>query len=616
VLDARKPKLTFVLLGVAMFMAALSEPMRAATPPLAFKERPVASGLSAPTAMEFAPDGRLFVLLQAGTVRIIQNDVLLPTPFMSISVNASGERGLLGIAFDPNFASNQYFYLYYTTTADPYRNRVSRFTANGNAVLAGSEVTVIDLDPHAATNHNGGAIHFGADGKLYIATGDNAVSSNSQSLSNLHGKILRVNPDPSNLIPTDNPFYNDGGVVGLNKAIWAYGLRNPFTFAVQPGTGKLFINDVGQGDHEEVNEGVAGANYGWPICDGPNCSSSVPNHHPPVYAYLGYGAPCAIVGGAFYNPSAVQFPDLFVGKYFFTDFCGGWIDRIQPGAGPAVPSVSFVTGLASAVDVKVSANGALYALSRGGGGTVVKYVYPSNSEKTVDFTKDTRADISVWRPGTGVWHVLDSTSGASVGTAWGLPTDKPVPGDYDGDDRTDVAVWRPSTGIWYISRSSDGGSAAWLWGDGADVPMPGDYDGDGRTDPAVFRPSNSTWYILNSGGGTTTRQWGLSGDVPVQGDYDGDGKTDVAVWRPSTGTWFVLRSEDLSFFAVAFGVSTDVPIPGDYDGDGRIDVAVFRPAGATWFIQRSTGGTEIQSFGLGTDQPVPSAFVRVYLKQG
>ena len=605
---ARKSSFTYTLLVMAMLFAAISEPMRAATPPVGFIERPVAGGLSAPTAMEFAPDGRLFVLLQAGTVRIIQDDVLQTTPFMSITVNSLGERGLLGIAFDPNFASNQYFYLYYTTTADPYRNRVSRFTANGNSVLPGSEVVIIDLDPHSATNHNGGAIHFGADGRLYIATGDNANSSNSQSLWNLHGKILRVNPDPNNLIPEDNPFYYNSDVVGLNKTIWAYGLRNPFTFAVQPGTGRLFINDVGQGDHEEVNEGVAGANYGWPICDGPFCGSPLPNHRAPVYAYTTYDSTCAIVGGAFYNPVAVQFPMTYVGQYFLLDFCGNWIRRIN-SAGGSGTATTFVTGLSLPVDLKVSANGALYALSRGGGGTVVKYVYPSNPEKTVDFTKDSRADISVWRPSTGVWHVLDSTSGASLGTAWGLANDMPVPGDYDGDDRTDVAVWRPSTGIWYVSRSVDGGSAAWLWGGGADQPMPGDYDGDGRTDPAVYRPGNSTWYILNSGGGTTTVQWGLSGDIPVQGDYDGDGRTDIAVWRPSTGTYWVLRSSNGGLLAQNWGLPGDSPVPGDYDNDGLIDFAVYRPSSGIWYIRpSSTGAFTAFAFGLSSDRLVPADY--------
>lgn len=127
-------------------------------------------------------------------------------------------------------------YVYYTATAPNIHNRVSRFTADGDVAMPGSEVAVLDLEPLSiATNHNGGAIHFGPDGKLYVAVGENANGSNSQSLGNRLGKILRINPDGS--IPADNPFYTTS--VGVNRAIWALGLRNPFTFAIQPSSGEM-----------------------------------------------------------------------------------------------------------------------------------------------------------------------------------------------------------------------------------------------------------------------------------------------------------------------------------------------------------------------------------------
>ncbi|MGZ8848632.1 MAG: PQQ-dependent sugar dehydrogenase, partial [Pyrinomonadaceae bacterium] len=186
--------------------------------------------------MEVAPDGRLFVCLQGGSLRVIKNGALLPTPFLSLTVNSSGERGLLGIAFDPSFATNNYLYLYYTVASAPIHNRVSRFTADGDVVVAGSEVPILDLETLSASNHNGGAIHFGPDGKLYVAVGENAVPSNAQTLNNRLGKMLRINPDGS--IPSDNPFFNTAP--GDNRSIWALGLRNPFTFAFQPGTGRVF----------------------------------------------------------------------------------------------------------------------------------------------------------------------------------------------------------------------------------------------------------------------------------------------------------------------------------------------------------------------------------------
>ena len=339
-------------------LAGLTAPgIPAATLLTGFTESLVANGLSSATAMEFAPDGRLFVCLQGGQLRVIKNGTLLATPFLTLTVDPNGERGLLGIAFDPNFAANQCIYLYYTVPGSPAHNRVSRFTASGDVVLPGSEVVILELNNlSTASNHNGGGIHFGADGKLYIAVGENANSANSQTLANLLGKMLRLNSDGS--APTNNPFYNSAS--GVNRTIWALGLRNPFTFAVQPGSGRIFINDVGQDSIEEVNDGVAGANYGWPNCEGA-CSPSNPSFHDPIYQYS-HSEGCAITGGTFYNPTVSQFPSDYVGDYFFADYCGGWIRKLDPANGNSV--TNFATGLSSPVDLKVSADGLLYYLQR------------------------------------------------------------------------------------------------------------------------------------------------------------------------------------------------------------------------------------------------------------
>ena len=141
------------------------------------------TGLSPATAFAQAPDGRLFVAEQAGAMRVVKNGVLLPTPFLTLTVDSTGERGVLGVAFHPDFASNNFVYVYYTATTPNTHNRISRFTANGDVVVPGSELPIADLPVLGATNHNGGAIHFGADGKLYVAVGDNAVRANSQDLS-------------------------------------------------------------------------------------------------------------------------------------------------------------------------------------------------------------------------------------------------------------------------------------------------------------------------------------------------------------------------------------------------------------------------------------------------
>jgi glucose/arabinose dehydrogenase len=329
-----------------------------ATLPAGFTETSV-SGLSNPTAMEIAPDGRIFVCQQGGSLRVIKDGALLSTPFLTVSVDSSGERGMLGIAFDPNFATNNFIYLYYTVSTSPRHNRVSRFTANGDVAVPGSETVLLELNNlTSATNHNGGAIHFGPDGKLYIAVGENATASNSQTLSNMLGKILRINSNGT--IPNDNPFFNQA--TGNNRSIWALGLRNPFTFAFQPGTGRIFINDVGENTWEEINDGIAGSNYGWPNEEGPGGN---PIFRSPLFAYqhgLGPTTGCAIAGGAFYNPPTVQFPQSFVGKYFFGDLCSGWIRVFDPATATAG---SFASGISTPVDMKVGADGSLYYLARG-----------------------------------------------------------------------------------------------------------------------------------------------------------------------------------------------------------------------------------------------------------
>src|SRR6185436_19817850 len=177
-----------VFAALILSFLAWAPAARAATLPSGFTETRVTGGLADPTAMAFAPDGRLFVAQQGGQLRVIKNGALLATPFLTVTVSSSGERGLLGVAFDPDFASNGFVYVYYTATTPAIHNRVSRFTASGDVAAPGSEVVILDLNNlSGATNHNGGALHFGPDGKLYVAVGENADGSNSQTLGNLLG---------------------------------------------------------------------------------------------------------------------------------------------------------------------------------------------------------------------------------------------------------------------------------------------------------------------------------------------------------------------------------------------------------------------------------------------
>ncbi|MGH9334615.1 MAG: PQQ-dependent sugar dehydrogenase, partial [Vicinamibacteria bacterium] len=369
---------------------ATSKSAQAATLPPGFAETQVVSGLTGPTAMAFAPDGRLFVCEQSGRLRVVKNGALLATPFLTVPVSSVGERGLLGVAFDPGFASNRFVYIYYTAKTPTIHNRVSRFTASGDVAVAGSEKILLELNPlSSATNHNGGALHFGRDGKLYVAVGDNANGANSQKLGNLLGKILRINKDGS--IPIDNPFYDTAA--GVNRAIWALGLRNPFTFAFQPGTGRMHINDVGQQAWEEINHGIAGSNYGWPETEGPTTD---PRFRAPIHAYRhGGGATtgCAITGGAFYNPPTGQFPPGYTGTYFFADFCTGWIRRFNISTRAVT---GFASGIGAPVDLRVSRDGSLFYLSRHDG-AVYRIRFTGSQAPTIT-THPSNLTVSVGEP--------------------------------------------------------------------------------------------------------------------------------------------------------------------------------------------------------------------------
>jgi glucose/arabinose dehydrogenase len=348
----------------------------AATLPSGFQEALVASGLANPTAMQFSPDGRLFVCQQGGQLRVIRDGALLPTPFLTVPVSSAGERGLLGVAFDPAFASNQYVYIYYTASSPAPHNRISRFTASGDVAVAGSEVILFELDNlSSATNHNGGALAFGPDGKLYAAVGENANGAHAQSFANVLGKMLRINADGS--IPADNPFY--ASTTGRNRAIWALGLRNPFTFAFNPAGTEMFINDVGQVTWEEIDTGLAGANYGWPETEG---TTTDPRFESPRYVYGHTGGACAITGGAFYAPLTSQFPSSYAQDYFFADYCAGWIRVLDRSTNVAT---AFASGISAPVDLEVSSDGALYYLARGTGsssGVVYRVTY-GNSAPTI-----------------------------------------------------------------------------------------------------------------------------------------------------------------------------------------------------------------------------------------
>jgi glucose/arabinose dehydrogenase len=347
-------------------LAAFSSGARSAVLLPGFKESRIATGLVLPTSLTVAPDGRLFVCEQGGRVRIVKSNTLLSSPFLTVWPDVSGERGLLGLAFDPDFdgSANRFVYIYYTAQTPTIHNRVSRFTAsatNKDIVEPGSEQVILELPALGGVFRNGGDLLFGPDKTLYVSTGDNQLPSEAQSLTSLLGKILRINRDGT--VPADNPYFTD--TTGVFRSIYNLGLRNPFRIAIRRGSDLIHINDSGESSFEEIDRAYFGANHGWPLSEGTNPNPDAPI----VYAYpRSSPGVCAITGGAFYDSEIVRFGFAWQNRYFFSDYCGGWI-RYLDGAGGAA---DFATGIDSPVDLAVDRFGALYYLTRGAGGSVFK----------------------------------------------------------------------------------------------------------------------------------------------------------------------------------------------------------------------------------------------------
>ncbi|MGC4032022.1 MAG: PQQ-dependent sugar dehydrogenase [Tepidisphaeraceae bacterium] len=318
-----------------------------------------------PTSTVVLPDGRLLITEKGGKLRVVKNNQLLATPALQLGVKTDGERGLLAVEADLKFDTNHYVYVHFTSNKTNYA-QVSRFTMNGDTVVAGSELVILKIDPQLnGANHIGGAMHFGSDGKLYIGVGDNAVGADAQNTSSMHGKILRINGNGA--IPTDNPFYNTNA--GAKRAIWAIGLRNPFTFNVDPVSPNLmFINDVGENSYEEINVGEKAANYGWPQTEGP---TDAPGITAPFYAYAppGDGTRTSIAGGVSYVPTFKGFPADYHQDYFFGDYVQGSISTLDLG-GQVLP---FAQGFNGIIDIDQTKDGQLLVTTYDGVVHAIKY---------------------------------------------------------------------------------------------------------------------------------------------------------------------------------------------------------------------------------------------------
>lgn len=326
------------------------------TLPSGFAVEIVATGLTGATALETTRDGRVFLCEQTGALRVVQGGRLLPEPVLTLPVEAWWERGLIGVTVDPAFPHRPFVYVCYVARHPSPHHRVSRFTLRGETADPASELVLLEGDDQTKlggkipAGHQGGALHFGPDGLLYVAIGDQTAGLPAQDLGTFQGKLLRIRSDGA--LPADNPFLRQAE--GKYQAIWALGLRNPFTFAIRHPDGVMCINDVGGDRFEEVNRGTAGGNYGWPASEGPTDDA---RFTAPLHVY-----PRASICGGDFAPAQTPWPPRYHGRYFFGDFIHGWIKCLDVEHPARVET--FVTGVRNLVDLRFSPDGSLYVLSR------------------------------------------------------------------------------------------------------------------------------------------------------------------------------------------------------------------------------------------------------------
>lgn len=392
----------------AVAKGMLNDPAALAVP-ANFIDEPFITGLAQPRAFAFTPDGRVLLVesgsetsqdINVASIRVFKNGQLLTQRAATFNICGDGERGLLGIALDPDFENNGYLYVYYSRqsgvspscqssspTVGP-RNRVSRLKMTGDVVDMSSERVLIDTIYTETGIHNAGDLHFSSDGYLYISVGENGDSTLAQQLNNLNGKILRIKPstdDAGGYSTSGNPFDTAAnaqscGIApqpfasGPCREVYAYGFRNPFRFAIQEGGANIFVNDVGGGAWEEVDKLGAGSNYGWPVREGPCNAGNLCNYPPltpsgfadPIYAYSHFVqntlVDTAVTGGAFI-PGNTTFPAEYHGNYIVVDGYQGFMRRLADDAQTLTwepVSPDFSTDAYGVISLQTGPDGNLY----------------------------------------------------------------------------------------------------------------------------------------------------------------------------------------------------------------------------------------------------------------
>jgi glucose/arabinose dehydrogenase len=651
---------TLLLLGTIIFCTICASTSRVSATPAqdlapqaitAIQLDPVLTGLTNPIYITNAHDGsnRLFVVEQGGSIKILLPDstFVLPTPFLNIAsrIVSGGEQGLLGLAFHPQFSSNRRFFVDYTRQSDGATVIAEYKASAGDPNVADTTETVLLTIPQPFANHNGGMIEFGPDGYLYIGMGDggdgNDPGNRAQNINNLLGKILRIDIDhPNGAIPYSspptNPFF--GATPGLDE-IYAVGMRNPWRWSFERGTGVLYCADVGQGAWEEIDTITLGGNYGWRVYEGNHCTNLDPCNSitpiPPIAEYGHTGGRCSITGGYAYRGTIGSLP---AGKYVFADFCTGEIFQLDGNTVTLVMDTSL-----SIASFGEDEAGEIYVVNRSG--TIHRWRNPAAScSYSIAATNQSFASsggtgtVNVTTQAGCAWLAMSNapwitiTSGAS-GTGNGS-VGYSVDPNSSGSSRTAALSIAGQVFTVYQSDSScsytlsahsagftaGGGSGSFNvttqsgcnWTPSTAAPWINLVSGGGPDSGTVTymvaaNPTHSprTSTILVQGQSYTVNQ-AAGGSKPF--DFDNDNQADVAVWRPANGSWLINNSSSGSSSRF-WGASGDVPVAADYDGDGKADVTIFRPSNGTWYrINSSNGAVVVTGWGSATDKPAPADY--------
>ena len=600
--------------------------MISALPSIRLEE--VLDGLVYPADIKHAGDGsgRLFIVEQKGRILILDGSTLLPTPFFDITADTEccGEKGLRSIAFHPDYATNgEFFILYSQKTADPDlpETRLMRYSVSADPDLADMTSGQIMLQlPQPYPNHNGGQLHFGPDGYLYVTLGDGGGAGDpgdrAQDLSNLFGTMLRLDVDSATpyAIPADNPFLEEPDDPDTLSEIWLYGFRNVWRFSFNPFTDDLIMADVGQNAAEEINYLAAGepggGNYGWRCYEGDlpynltGCGS-IEDYIFPVLSYEHGELPCySVTGGYVYQGNAI--PGL-VGKYLYGDYCSGKIWAADPDTGG-----NWTGQLLLDTDHKITTFGEDEA------GELYLAHYNWSNGKLFKIVPDNTNHVGFYVPDSYRWYLKTDTSTGWSGVTsfgWGGASElQPVVGDWDGDGVDTAAFYKPSQWRWYLKNDqSDGwaGVTSFQWGGNAElIPVAGDWDGDGDDTVGFFKPSTSEWYLKddNTGGWTgftTVTFGGAAGNIPLTGDWDGDGDDTIGFFVPSKNKWWLkndLVDGWVGVHGFYFGTTDPLdPVVGDWDSDGIDTVGGYVPARWRWFLKndQDDGWSNVINFRYG-----------------